>query len=134
MPQLPKADTSLESQGKWFPYLIPGIRFRIASVTKPEYRDAVRQLMKPRGGKRATAPEDALEGREEDLRRLAGEHLITGWDGIEDDDGAEIPYSREQAVAYMLDAARNELHAFVFSCAVDQAEYRAQAQEDARGN
>lgn len=134
MPRLPKADTALERAGKWFTFE-PGIELLIASINSPGYSSAVRDLMRPQGGRmRSASPLDALEGREQDLKRIAGEHLLIGWRGIDDDNGQPVEYSRERSVEYMMDPAYHALYTFCTQVAANEGEYRAKLAEEARGN
>ena len=124
-----KADARAASKGKWFDWE-EGIRLLVASINSPGYQSEMERMALTRAAAGIAKDEDAMQ---EDMRVAAGRHLLRGWENIEDDEGKAIPYSEEQAIAWMRDLECYELYRFVRDCAVTADNFR-KGEEALAGN
>lgn len=127
-----KSDPSKAEGGVWVDYEA-GIRLKVARMGNAAFEAFVRSKQRPkirgfRAGKISDAEADAL------TREAVARHVLVGWEHIEDDKGNAIPYSPEKSIEFLADPALADLYQFVVLQASDAAAYKAEAEEDARGN
>lgn len=122
-------DSTLELNGVWVD-IGEGAKLLVARVGNPRYRERLRALMKPykRQVRTDTLPEDLSEDM---VLRAFSETILLGWEGLEDEDGKAVPYSREKAYELLRDL--RDFRAIVAEIAQEQETYRAMEAE-AEGN
>lgn len=122
-------DSTLELNGVWVD-IGEGAKLLVARVGNPRYRERLRALMKPykRQIRTDTLPEDLSEDM---VLRAFSETILLGWEGLEDDNGAAVPYSREKAYELLRDL--RDFRAMVAEIAQEQEAYRA-VEAEAEGN
>lgn len=114
----------------------PGVRLRVRSINSKDYlvarsvlvKDAMK-LLKREGGR-----EPIAEDLEPGLGKLAAVHLLRGWEGIVDDEGAAVPFTQEKAIELLTDARYKALEDQVFHAAGKVGQVDAQFVEDAVKN
>lgn len=122
-----KAAGAASLHGTWVDVIpsLPGVRLKVCAANNPKSRAIVTEFYAnaPRG-KRSKEELDAVE------RRQILEAILVDWDGITDDEGAPIPFTREKAeeflsdpeISFMLVEAINFAAAFVADVALKDAE------------
>lgn len=125
-----KTDLKRETEGAWVDYR-PGVRLRIARVNNPNYDALLRKLGKPY---RSQLRREDLAGDVLDdiVRKVFAETVLLDWEGIEDDDGKPVPYSKEQALAYLTDIP--DFYRDVQELAGQAALFRIAERDDSVGN
>lgn len=99
-----KVDAEAAAQGCWKRDL-PGlgdIEFFVRGTNNPDYRRRFQALIRALPpSKRKNGVVDPVE-----MDRITGicllDHSLTDWKNVQDDNGAPIPYSKEQAGVYLL--------------------------------
>lgn len=122
-----KANLRLEEGGIWTNF--GGIRFLIARMGNPKYTAEIRRLTK------AKAMTEGLNRNDIDVETLQGlsdeafaATCILDWDGMEDDNGISIPYSKEKALEIIRNPEYHELYTFFQQVATNAAGYKEQQQ------
>mgnify|MGYP003516841152 CR=1 FL=1 len=127
-----RLDTSAMDNGVWLtfftdPVTKKSIRVRIASMNSPNYTKSVQDLTRARRAEIKANGGNLPSASIEEIQRVAaGQALVTGWEGIENDQGEEIPFSREASVNFMLDRAYSEFYEWVIENAGTRERYREQ--------
>ncbi len=127
-----KTDLDKVEDGIWQTY-VADVRLRIASVNNKAYRAHKDQLLRPHLRQlraKEVPPEQVLEI----IKPAVAHHILKGWQNLQDDSGAEIPYSPQTALEFFRDPALGDLYAFVLEAAGEVENYRQEMLEDARGN
>lgn len=116
-------DASGATEGKWFPHL-KGTKFRIVSLLNPEYQAELTGVI---------SKFDSASARESDefsaaVHKLMAKHIVTGWQGIYDEEGQELPFS-SQAVFDLLKSSA-DFRDFVTKKASNSAAFLDDAEQD----
>jgi hypothetical protein len=100
-----------------------GIKLIIASSQGEAYRKARTALLAPH---RKTVRRGAMDSEQmlDLLKPVIAEHLLVGWENLTDDDGAEITYSKEQALDYFNDPTLADMFDFVVETSSTQDLFR----------
>lgn len=85
-------DTERQQSGVWVRLKL-GFRALIASNDSPGFVQAVTEAQR-------LHPDNA-DAREDLIARAMARYLFLGWDELEDDQGAPIPYTFERALEYL---------------------------------
>ncbi len=109
------------SKGTWVPF--EGMEFLIASAFGRAWQDAVVDHARRFSGPAARTPQ-----AERAYAELIAEHLLLDWNGVDDDEGKELPYSRKAAASLLL--AHTMFSRFVQGVATTEGFYRAEAQQE----
>lgn len=135
-----RVDPAAEAEGVFLEY-VPGLRLRIASTATRRFRDAMEAAMLPyRDLIRADQGKDKAERKFTDqmrtdlLREVVAEHVLVGWEGLEDDEGEAVPYSKAAALALLSDPGMHRLLSWIEAAAANEDVYRAERLERDRGN
>lgn len=135
-----RVDTTAEAEGVWLEY-VHGFKVRIASTATRKFRDAMEAAMLPyRDLIRADQGKDKAERKFTDdmrtslLREVVAEHVLVGWEGLEDDEGEQVPYSKAAALALLNDPGMHRLLSWIEAAAANEDVYRAERLERDRGN
>lgn len=127
-----KSDLDKERLGVWITFA-EGIRFRVARMGNAQYVAASRELLKPHRDRIRRGVMD-----EEEIERLSlsaiAEHILTGWENIDDDAGNAVPYSPAKAAEILGDPQYRDVYDFVLSTARRSELYRIQDREIDLGN
>lgn len=95
-----KAAGSALINGIWVPDIpnLPGVRLKVCGANNPKARSILQEFFAnmPRG--RRTQEDVSAAER---LQILDG--ILVDWDGITDDDGTPVPYSRDKAEEWLND-------------------------------
>lgn len=89
--------TAIE-RGRWVSigHVMPGVRLKVRGVENEDYQRLFNKLVTeiPRA-ERLKGPDAAL--MRDITTRLLVETVLIDWDGIDNDDGSPLPYSKEKA-------------------------------------
>jgi len=122
-----------EISGVWVTYG-SGIRVRVARYNNGNHVIKLAALRKPHWKQLQRQDVEALTLEAELRTRAIAETVLLDWEGITEDDGTPIAYSKEKAFEFLNDPALHDFREFVFTEAMDQAKYRDEAIEDAAKN
>lgn len=91
-----KTDEQKEVDGVWIA-LSATARVKVARMGNTRYRECMKRLRAPyqQGGLGTTIPDDLQQAL---LREAVAETILVDWDGIEDQDGHPLPYSKKAAL------------------------------------
>jgi hypothetical protein len=122
-----RIDTEKAVGGIWADW-VEGARLLVARWGNPEHQAAMEAVAVENSGK-----QNADELFEKAQQALAGEFVLLGWDGIEDEDGTPIPYSKETSIEWLQDPELGDLYNTVKIIATRAENYR-KGEEAALGN
>ncbi|HLL28582.1 MAG TPA: hypothetical protein VKT73_13140 [Xanthobacteraceae bacterium] len=102
-----KIDSNAIEHGDWVdaPF-IPGLRLKVRGIGNSDYKALAVKQAALSGFQKTDEIEEA------NLSEQLIETILVDWDGLEDDDGKPIPYSKDKAREYILDP---DLRAFRWS-------------------
>lgn len=127
-------DERLEEEGAWVDVNeIYGLKIKIrrlrSEASIKAYEDVVREQF---GDGKIRKPED-LTGLEtmEILKRQMAKAVLIDWKGLYDEDGNEVPYSEEAALAFL---SMKDFREFVYQAANERDTFREQSDEEAEKN
>ena len=60
--------------------------------------------------------------------------MLLGWTGLCDDNGKDIPYSREKAIELLRDPALNDLYDWILAMSANADAFRVDLEEEVVGN
>lgn len=121
-------DPQAATDGVWETYA-DTFEVRIARTNNRRYQQMLGEAIAEHGGLRKLTPEesDAI------VVRCMGAAIVTGWRGLFDDEGKEVPYSPERAAAILGDPRYQDFRDWVAMRAADRERYRARSiEEDAK--
>lgn len=107
-----------------------GITFYVARNGNPLHREALRRLAGERR-RQGRVDEKTVQSIEREAFALG---CIRGWQEMEDEDGSEIPFSQETAVAIMTDEEYDPVYGYLASVAIDADQYRSERIVETAGN
>ncbi len=123
-------DPNAIEQGEWVGDLpgLEGVRVLVRGIGNAEYRRLNTKLM------RKVSPQESVAGLSPErsdaiMTQLLAETVLLGWEGIEDDDGQPLVYSRETATRLLGDPAMRRFRDAVSFAATTVGERRAEQQE-----
>ena len=131
-----KLDLDAVDNGKWVGDIpdLEGVRFRVRGTEYLPYQKAMRNAMMTTGRRQRLQQTVDMDKFTAVQGRLVSEHLLLDWDGIEDDDGAAFPCTKEAALEAMTDRAYRPLQRGVLY-AIDIVDTGlTDFQEEAEGN
>lgn len=113
-------DLDLEEEGVWVE-IGDGAKLKVARVGNPRYRERIRQLTKPYRNqiRSSTLPEDISDDL---VLKAFSECILLDWEGLEDDKGKPITYSKEHA--YELLKGLRDFRSLVAEIAQEQETFR----------
>ena len=123
-----KANLTREIEGDWVPYPVwKGVRFRVSSFNKPEYKTALDELnqriMKKSGGAMPS-----IDEMRPHYAKLYVDQILHEWEGF------DVEYSPEEAVARLSDPEYRDLFGAVEWCANQMARIDVEYVEGAAKN
>lgn len=135
-----RVDPAAEAEGVFLEY-VSGFRLRIASTATRKFRDAMeaamlpyRELIRADVGKDKEHRKFTEQMRADLLREVVAVHVLIGWEGLEDDEGQPVPYSKAAALALLSDPGMHRLLTWIEAAAANEDVYRAERLECDRGN
>jgi hypothetical protein len=96
-----RTDRRAEEDGVWVD-AGEGLQLRIARAGNPRFLEALRRLGAPLLPQVRTGT-ISEEASEDVLCRAMAEAILLNWGNLQDDDGKDIPYSREKAYQLLLE-------------------------------
>jgi hypothetical protein len=109
----------------------------IISSNDKKYQDYVQMRLRPYKNaiKNKTLGDEALGKIFTDITNDAlSDVVVLGWSGIQDENGVDIPYSKEKAHELFTDPAYAEFKDLVSGLAAENETFRAQVVESITGN
>lgn len=140
-----KTDVEAAEQGVWvdvvddFSIRVRRINYEpfVNFIQKTIHEDTQSEFSKVVGGSSSrfdSADDETLTAMIPAMAEGAGRHLISGWKGLQEEDGTEIAFSSEKAVEILTDPGHRDLVAFVVSKSRDAELFRVATQERHAGN
>ena len=122
-------DSTKEQEGVWYD-IAEGLRMKIARIGNPLYQKRFQALIKPyrRSVRRGTLSDDVAEKL---LVQCLSETIVLDWEGVEDE-GMEIPYSKDAAVALL--TKYPELRNYINDIANELEGFQEELNEEAEEN
>jgi hypothetical protein len=135
-----RTDPKAEAEGVWLEY-VPGFRCKIASTATKQFRDGMEAAMAPyRDLIRADQGKDKGERKFTDdmrdgvMREVIAQHVLLGWEGLEDESGEPLAYSQAEAVKLLADPTMHRLVQWLETAASSAEVYRVERLERDRKN
>lgn len=128
------SDPTLENNGVWRTYPGTDIKVLVARLGNPDYERHAKSL---RRHKRAQAAADGTLSEREAKDAIApavAKHILKGWENLQDDTGADIPYSEAEAIKLLCNDDYHDFYTWVLKVAQDSDAYRREAEAAAKGN
>ena len=123
-----KVDPVRQTEGIWFPWE-QGVELKIARLGNPKFDARLRELVeeaKERGQKEPDAEAATVAAM--------AETVLTGWKGIEGEDGKPWRYTPQRALELLTDESLGDLYKFVLMKAAESAHFRMVEDQEAVGN
>jgi hypothetical protein len=124
-------DEQAEIDGVWVE-LGEGARIKVARVGNPSYEKVLRQLKKPYRNITRAGGEIPREALDKITIEATAEALLLDWQGLDDEDGTAIPYSKEAAKRLL--GELKDFRETVVRLALEAETFRAEALEAAAKN
>lgn len=123
-------DERLEIEGVWC-YIGQGASLLVARDGNPRFMEAMRKKMSTY---RTQFQVDNITDEEATaiLIEAIAETILLGWKGIEDDEGKELIYSRENSIKYL--TKYNDFRKLVANLSANNKRYREAIEEEAIDN
>lgn len=101
------ASDKLASEGVWVdmdggPSEPEGWRVKVRWSNCPEYRHGLAELIKPHKRKLTKNNDLPVKLMEKISTEAVARYVVIDWEGIQDDDGKDIPYDHKLCMQYML--------------------------------
>jgi hypothetical protein len=124
-------DKNKTENGTWCQTGLDGLELLVARQGNTAYRDYISKNSKEL---QIQARHNAIDVKAVDKinKDAAARYILLGWRNLEDDAGAQIPYSSEKA-RELFDVAP-DLYEITMSFAQDMNQFLAAATEDSKGN
>lgn len=104
-----------------------------AGEANPEYSKTLRELMKPyQTQARAGSLPDAVF--EDIINKCYAECILLGWEGLEDDQGNTIPYSKDKAFEILSDKAYVEFRKLVMELSSEAATFAVDVTDETKSS
>lgn len=98
-----ETDADAETRGVWFKDHATGVRLLVAHGDNEKYADYLQQLIRPYISLvQSNSPEGYRFLRKVEAKAKA-RFVFLGWEGLTDEEGNAIPYSKEQALEFLTD-------------------------------
>lgn len=102
-------DLKKEVEGVWFPLsMISGVEVKVARDGNPNYKKAMRRLMKPYAKSIHRGKDLAPEVEERIQIELLIETILLDWKGMPGENGKDVPYSKDLAKMLLNDPELKE--------------------------
>lgn len=126
--KIPKNPVVELEEGSWAPY--EGSKFKIAYAGNVKFARVKDRIEKPHRRMIEKGQVDPADQRKWLIQGLA-EAILVDWDGVTDDDGNSVAYSKAAAIQALTNS--EELRDFVMSYSMELANYR-DAEKEVEGN
>lgn len=130
-----KVDSDRIEQGAWVPDIseCPGLKLKVRGQGNKDWRRLQSRLLDAVPRKKRVNRLDYDEG-ERITNRLLLDTCLIDWDGLQDDDGNAIPYSKEMAETLLTDPDFRKFRDAVFTASSLVGENNEEDIKDASGN
>lgn len=112
---------------------VPGsdLKLKIGRITNPMYETHLRKLSRPyvTSIRKGTIDQKVMEDL---MAKAMSHHVLLGWENLQDEKGAPIPYS--QGKAYELLSTSRDFFKLVLEYANDMEMFRDHDHEELKGN
>lgn len=123
--KLKELKVNTELQGAGVPVeIVPGIVATVRSTATTEYQNRRNRLLRQFSKYIAAGMAIPAEKTDEITATLMAEYLVTGWQGVTDDDDKPIPFSRDNAFKLFRDPAYRQFRDLVFEAASADETFR----------
>jgi hypothetical protein len=123
-----RTDPSLEDGGAWVDHP-SGIRLRLRRISSPVFRDALR-VEQERTGEALSVETDTLHM----FAELIAQHLVCGWQNVEDDNGQELTYNATEFGEQLATREYRDLLVWIINSASAADTYRLRRVRESVGN
>lgn len=114
-----RADLEKERKGTWQQALTvipdPDVKFMVSSIHLPAYTMARNTALQRLSRLHKNNPSDDVVMTT--IGALFAEHILHDWQGLADDDGNPLPYSKDLALKLLTDAGNRDLIRAIEFCA-----------------
>jgi hypothetical protein len=126
-------NTETQTEGLWREIDDGAAKLKIARFNNPEHQAYLRRL-REENAKLLENPdsEESQTKLNEIASKAMAAHILKDWEGIQDEEGNDLPYSKE--AAYQLLSDYEEFSNLVFSLSTDVEQYRKYKEADAVKN
>ena len=130
-----KVDSALIEAGAWIPEIseCPGLKLKVRGQGNKDWRKLQTKLLDAVPRKKRVNRLDYDEG-ERITNRLLLDTCLLDWDGLTDDDGNPLPYSREMAEKLLTDPDYRKFRDAVLSASGRVGDDTEEDIKDASGN
>ena len=118
------------SEGQWVE-VGGGLRIKVTRLGNPDYENALRKLAKPFMRQMRLGTMD-IEDMEKLSMKAISQHVVQGWEGLEDEEGKSIPFSTSKALE--LFEKYPDFYTIVKEVAGEAEVFRMDEMEEAAGN
>ena len=125
-----RTDSTKEVEGAWID-CEEGLRLKIARHGNVKYDEAIRTLSVPYQRRLMNNTLSQATMEEIECKAMAN-HILKGWENLQDDDGKEIPYTPEKA--FELLTTVRDFFKMVRALAQNADNYRTEVIKEAVGN
>lgn len=122
-----KTDLEGSENGVWVPIDGQGCALKIARMSNLKYQNRRRELERPHQHLTRTTGIPA-ELANQIFNQCIAETILVDWQGVEDDEGNEVPYSKEVSYDYIV--SMPDFKELVVSLAIDQNTFRQQTLDE----
>jgi len=129
-----KTDLKKEVEGIWDTYPGTDFRCRIARSGNQNFEQHSKRLRKNAKIKRAAAGELTDKESKLAIAPAVAEFVLLDWEGLEDDDGNQIPYSVTKAVELLSDRAMDDFYNWVLKTSNNGEKFKHDLEEESLGN
>lgn len=127
-------DESLEEDGAWVMVNeLYGLRIKVRRLRSEAAIKAYERITRELFGEMKLRKAEDLDASQSltILKRQLAESVLVGWEGVYDEDGEEVEFSKEAALAMM---EMKDFREFVYQAANERDTFREKADEDAEKN
>lgn len=126
-----KQDVNKAADGTWVD-VGDGLKLKVARQGNKNYNSVVRTLMKPY--KQAIKSNTLADSVYEDLQNKAiSQSVLLSWEGLEGEDGKDMPYSQETAYDLLSNPAFEDLKSLVVDLSNELETFREAEKEELSG-
>lgn len=125
-------DSKKEEEGVWKEF-DGGIKLKLRRLSSKASQDARKEAEKPYTSQLREKEPDTEILEKVFIQQLA-RGVIVDWEGVQDEDGKEIPFTPDLGVELLSDEALKDFRGEVIGFAISRDTFKAEANKDAVGN
>ncbi len=128
-------DVKAANEGRWF-NIEEDFRIKLASTSSPEYKSFIRRKAK---SYKRQIDRGRLDAKTEEkvqpiLREACARFLVRDWEGLEDDNDVEVPFSEEKSVELLTSERFAPLYEIIMDIVQNEASFAEESLEEDEGN